>query len=180
MDLIVGTKDLMAFFGVAQTTTSLWKSNGCPNAGHGKWNLKEVFDWWQDNIMSSKVDDKDSTLSAVKLDYWRSKAEWEQIKVDKEKEELIPRKAIATMWATRLSEVSNGLQSLSMRLPPLLEGKSQPEMRTIIDNEQWQMRDNFCRKGRFCEQKEAKPVKKPKKKAAKKTKKKISPRRAAK
>lgn len=57
---------------------------------------------------------------------------------------------VAKQWAARIAEVAAGLTALADRLPPLLEGKAQADMRHIIDGEAWRMRDHYARKGKFC------------------------------
>lgn len=179
MDLIVTTAEVADFFGITIRAVQLWSKNlGCPKAGHGKWNLKEVFDWWFLNLAQDKIanGDGDETLQTAKRMYWSAKAEGERIKVEQVKESLFPREEIAKAWAGRMAEVANGLSSLSMRLSPLLEGKIQSEMRGIIENETWKLRDNYCRVGKFChpdqpkslKKKPAKRIKKPRGKGKKK------------
>ena len=50
----------------------------------------------------------------------------------------------------RVHEVGKGLDYLETLLPPLMEGKSQGERRSIIHDEVWKLRDRFSREGRFC------------------------------
>jgi len=172
-DLIVSTSVICAFFEVSPRTPLNWKQSGCPCERHGRWDLKAVFDWWQNNIMVSASEEKNKALAAIKLDYWRDKARNERLRADKTEEELISKDEVAKQWAMRLSEVANGLAALSMRLPPLLEGKSQSGMRAIIDSEQKKIRGNYYRTGRFCippEKKEPAKRKASSKKAKKKAK----------
>ena len=63
-----------------------------------------------------------------------------------------------------MAEVANGLAAFAMSLPPLLEGLSQPELRKVINKEQWKLRDNYCRTGRFCPPPAEKKPKRKKKK----------------
>lgn len=145
------------FFGVSERAIGKWLKAGCPRIAKGKYDLKDMFNWWQDNMMATKVEEADATLAIAKLEYWQGKAVNETLKANKERSRLISKEAVAAGWSARLSEVANGLQSFSMRLPPLLEGKNQSEMRRIIDDEQWKLRDNFYRNGRFCMPDEDKP-----------------------
>ncbi len=155
---IVPTSFLCAFFEVSANTPSNWRRSGCPNEGHGKWDLKKVFDWWQDNIMVSASEEKNKALAAVKLDYWTDKARNERLKADKEEGLLISKEDVYDQWGARLAEVANGLQALSMRLPPLLEGRSQAAMRKVINEEQRKIRDTYYRTGRFCVPPKRKPA----------------------
>ena len=151
--LLLGTEEMCELMDVSRPTLGLWVKKGCPKFGRGKWRARDVLEWWLLNIyvgMERGSGPEDESMLEVKRQYWQAKAEKERIGVDQMKEELIPRENIASEWAWRMAEVANGLQALAMRLPPLLEGKTQIEMREIIDEEQWVLRDNYCRTGRFC------------------------------
>lgn len=151
--MIAGTNEIADLFGVTTMAVGLWVKKGCPKLGRGQWDVKEVFEWWLANIYQSPgggAEDNDESMLEAKRLYWSAKAEGERIKVEQTKANLIPKKDIANEWAWRMSEVTNGLNALAMRLPPLLEGKTQVEMREVIDKEQWVLRDMYCRTGRFC------------------------------
>jgi len=148
--LIVTTAQLCEIFNVSNTTIANWANLGMPVYKRGNWIFKDIFGWWQENVMASKAEEQDKDIAAVKLDYWREKARNEKLKADKTDGDLIDKKDVAKQWAARLIEVANGLSSLSMRLPPLLEGKTQSQMRGIIDREQKAIRNNYYRTGRFC------------------------------
>ena len=64
---------------------------------------------------------------------------------------LIPRDEVATLWAARVVEVTSGLQGLADRLPPLLVGKDRAQIREIIHEEIWRLRDQYARSGKHCE-----------------------------
>ena len=55
MDFIVNTQIVADFFNVARQTVNAWGRAGCPKLGRGKWNLKQVFDWWQENLADTHV-----------------------------------------------------------------------------------------------------------------------------
>lgn len=148
--MIVNTKELSDFFDVTPRAVNKWSAKGCPKSGRGKWDLKTVHAWWLDNIYASKADDSDESLQEAKRRYWSAKAENEEIKRDESKGLLVKVKDIVLMWSGRVAEIKNGLMALPMRLPPLLEGKPQIEMRQIVEDEVWKLLDNYCRVGRFC------------------------------
>lgn len=151
--MIAGTNEIADLFGVTTMAVGLWVKKGCPKLGRGQWDVKEVFEWWLANIYQSPgggAEDNDESMLEAKRLYWSAKAEGERIKVEQTKANLIPKKDIANEWSFRVSEICSGLNALSMRLPPLLEGKNQIDMRDIIDSEVWNLRDNFARHGRFC------------------------------
>lgn len=180
--MIAGTNEIAELFGVTTMAVGLWVKKGCPKIGRGQWDVKEVLDWWIVNIYQAPgggAEADDESMLEAKRQYWTAKAEGERIKVEQTKGNLIPKKDIASEWSWRMAEVCNGLQSLAMRLPPLLEGKTPIQMREIIDKEQWSLRDIYCRTGRFCPAgteeergEEAKPEPKKRKKRSVKPKKK--------
>ena len=71
------------------------------------------------------------------------------IEIKQKTGEWIPRDEIRSAWTQRVAEVRSGLMALKHRLPPLLEGKTQQEMREAIDAEIFSLLDNFCRTGKF-------------------------------
>jgi hypothetical protein len=82
----------------------------------------------------------------------RIDSEHKALKLAIAKGEYVPRDEVAKEWTGRMLEYCNGLDFLEMRLPPLLEGKTQIEMRSIIRDETRQMRERVVRTGRFCPQ----------------------------
>lgn len=146
----VGTQQLCAFFGISDETTRTWVKAGCPKIGHGSWNLKSVYDWWCENINSEQSDSE--PLSEAKRLYWGAKAESERLKVDQAKGNLVSWPDIEREWTGRLSALVSGLQCFIDRLPPLLEGKSRPEIRKIIESEIFELRSAYAREGRYCPQ----------------------------
>lgn len=147
-DLTVDVGTVARFFGVTARQVQNWvKQKGCPRLKHGLYDLKAVHTWWFEEILG--VDSRE--IEDAKLKYWKWKAEGEKVRVEQAKEDLIPIEQIAEAWAWRMAEVTTGLQSLASRLPPLLEGKTQGDMRAVIEAEVWKMRDSYCRSGKFCE-----------------------------
>lgn len=145
--LITDVKGAAAFFGVTGRTIQLWTKNGnCPKLRHGMYDLKAVFDWWKENISTG---DESKEAQDVKLEYWAWKLEEKKIKVQTLQGQLRTEEQIVKEWAARMSEITTGLQALSRRLPPMIDGKSKAEQQQIIDNEIWKLRDNYCRTGQF-------------------------------
>lgn len=161
--LILGTTDIANFFGVTNKCVSNdWRKAGCPQVKYGTWDLKAVFDWWWENLASDRAAAKggDESLNEAKRQYWWSKAEEGQIKVSQAKEDLIEKDKIYKQWAQRMAEYKNGCFGLVNALPPLLEGKSQAEMRKAIEGHVWNMFKRVTRYGKFCKaQKETKKKK---------------------
>lgn len=152
LDIVVTTDQAAKFFGVTRKALMDWANKGCPKEKRGRWNLKQVFDWWWENLAGDRAAQQsdDESMNEAKRLYWWQKYEGERINNKQRQDHLVPREQIAREWAWRVAEVANGLSAIAKRLPPLLEGKSQSDMVKIIEGEMWKIRDNFCRSGRFC------------------------------
>jgi phage terminase Nu1 subunit (DNA packaging protein) len=146
------TSQLAMVFDVSVATIGTWKTNGCPNDGHNQWDLKDVVYWWAENIYEKQNDimpgaDMDSDIMEAKRKYIVAKAEAESIKVELLRGSVIKIDDIVKAGAWRVAELSNSLSALSLRLPSLLIGKTEIEMRSIISDEVWRLRDAFTRTG---------------------------------
>ena len=152
MQITTKSSEVCKFFDITAQTLSNWKEQGCPQVKYGTWDLKAVFDWWWENIASDKAarEGGDESMNEAKRIYWWEKAKGEQYKNEQLAESLIAKDKIAKEWAARVAEVASGLSAMTDRLPPLLEGKTQADMRQIISDETWRMRDHYARKGKFC------------------------------
>jgi len=173
--LLLGTGDVARFFGVtAKCVSNDWRKAGCPQVKYGTWDLKQVFDWWWENIASERAAKMggDESINEAKRQYWWSKAEEGQLKVSQAREDLIDKTTVHKQWAQRMAEYKNGCFGLVNLLPPLLEGKNQGEMREAIEDYVWGMFKRVCRYGKFCKQqpqaKKATPAKKKGGRASKK------------
>jgi len=149
---IVGTKDVADFFDVTDEAVRLWAKNGCPKDSRGRWNLKEVFVWWWDNIASDRLErgDDDETLKSAKRRYWVAKAQNEEIKADVTRGKLVPVDDVAREWAARVTELTGGLNAMAYRLAPALEGKTKMEILDIIKAEVRELRESYARVGTYC------------------------------
>lgn len=148
----MSTQYVTEFFEVSRPTLTNWREAGCPQVKRGRWDLKEVFDWWWKNIASDRAaaEGGDASINEAKRQYWWGQAEEKQLKVSQAKGELIEIEEVYNQWAKRSAEYKNGAFGLINSLPPLLEGKSQPEMRGAIEEHVWGMFDRVVRYGKFC------------------------------
>ncbi len=149
MELIVSTKTCAIFFEITSATLSLWYKRGCPKISHGKWNLVEVFKWWQENI-AELYENESGNLADIKIHYWAAKAERERFELKIKQGQFASRRQIAAEWATRVESVTSGLEMLVDRLPPLLVGKRRREIAQILSAEIFRLRDAYATKGRYC------------------------------
>ena len=173
--MIVSSKNLCEIFGINQKMLSRWSVAGCPKLGKNKWNPRDVIAWWSENIYEPRLEseEKDESLKNARQRYWKAKAEKEEINVATIKDELIPKKILSDLWCSRVAEVRAGLLNLSDRLPPVLVGRDQPEIREVVHKEVVALLNMYAREGRYTPRPKPMSKSKPKKKIAKrKTKKK--------
>jgi hypothetical protein len=147
--MLVQTKEVAAFFGVTRQAVGKWVDAGCPKLDRGRFNLKDVHGWWLLNIYAERAANDDEGLAEAKRRYWTAKADRETMAANTQKKDLIHKDEIYTQWAGRMAEYKSGLFYFVDSLPPLLEGKTQPEMRKLIDDLVWKMFDRLCRTGSF-------------------------------
>lgn len=145
--MIVTTNQIADLFSITDRAVRKWSDKGCPRAGHGKWDLKLVLQWWLDNIYRSE-DDGDE-LASAKLEYWQAKARNETVKADLSEGSVMAIHEFKVAWAWRVGEMSNGLGAIPMRTASLLVGKTEKEIKSILENEMWKIRDKFSRTGKF-------------------------------
>jgi phage terminase Nu1 subunit (DNA packaging protein) len=150
--LYVSTSFLAQLFGKTDRTISSWaKDRGMPKIKHGLFDLKAVLAWWLQEVYESEAEASNEDIQAVKLEYWKWKTENEKMKAQQTSGELVALSDISLASGTRAVEFTRGLEFLEHRLPPLLHGKTALEMRPIIRKETRAIRENYVRKGRFCE-----------------------------
>lgn len=168
--ILITTHQASLLLDIDPGTLTRWKRLGLDEAmlGKNQWDAKKLLDWWLDNIYQAGSEET-PTLQAERVRYERARADKMEIQVSQLRGDLLPRSDVAEGWAWRLHEVFNGLNAYRDRLPPILEGKNKIEMRKIIDNENWNLKDNFYREGKFCPKQEVK--KQPSKRGSKKKKK---------
>lgn len=138
--LVVSTKQVADFFDVSRQTISNWAKAGCPKLGRGRFDLKAVFDWWNENI-NAGADDSD--IQQVKLEYWRAKASIESLKEKEKRSKLIPVEEVREEFVGRLAVFRAGHQMLIDRLPPLLEGQDKATIKKILREELGRMFEQY-------------------------------------
>ena len=148
--IVVSTPACASFFDISERGLRKWKSKGCPAQGHGLWNLQDVFRWWQENIMESKTEEKDPEIAGVKFDYWSARARQENVKADAAEGRYIAKADLKVEWLKRSSLYRSGMLAMSSRLPPLLLGKSEVEMRSVLHSEACLILSALSQDHEFC------------------------------
>lgn len=145
--MIASTNQIAEIFGVTDRAIRLWSDRGCPKNSYGKWDVRKVLNWWLENIY--KTEDDTEEMAAAKLEYWQAKSRVEKVKADVAEDKAILVDDFKQSWVWRVSEMSNGLGSIPLRLAPLVVGKTESDIRSILENEIWKIRDKFARTGKF-------------------------------
>ena len=146
-DLLVSTAQLARLLGVSVYTIRGWaREEGLPRVRPGVFELGKALRWWRERV--SKRGGK-AELEHWTTQYRKVKAQLEQIKLERERGELIPRAEIAKLWAMRAAEVKAGLMQLIRKLPPRLEGLEKEEMAEIIREEVYAVLKRYTRKGPY-------------------------------
>jgi len=150
---------MAGFFEVTAKTICAWAKMGMPKESYGSYNLKKCFDWWCENIERTK-EDNDPKITELRAENLRIKNDRERMKRDTEREMLFPKAEIANEWVKRVVEIRQGLLTLPVKLPPLLEGKPADEMRPVIKTVIYRLLEAYSRGSKFTPAKKTKAKKK--------------------
>lgn len=145
--MIITTAQVAEAFGVTSQTVAIWVKKGLPKHAYGKFDLATTIQWWVTTMYRAEDDDAD--IKDAKEAYWQAKARNETVKADLAEEKVMPIEDFKKAWAWRVSEVFSGILGWSMRLSPLLVGKTDKEIQSILENEAWSLCDKFSRTGKF-------------------------------
>ena len=148
MNVELSTRQCAELFDVSSRTIQAWGQAGCPQVGRNRWDLKEIFSFWIENINSSQIDE-DETMVEIKRGYWREKSEGEKLRNQKTREELVPWSEVEAQWAGRVALVTSGLEAFKFRLAPILEGKTRKAMQKILGDEVRYLRESYARDGKY-------------------------------
>jgi hypothetical protein len=152
-----------AFLGVSVSAVGNYCQMGMPKAERGKYNLKDCFKWWLENIYAPK-----NATAQAKTDherYMAAKADNEELKRDRLREALIPKERVVTEFASRAADLKTTLRAFRFRLAPTLEGKEREDIAHIMGKEIDLLLESFCRMGRYAAlpaEDQSTPAKKPK------------------
>lgn len=174
--VVKSAKEVGEFFGRTLRTVRYWVVKGMPRRSDG-YDLAAIGQWalglgliqelpaglrsaevsqpgaqpqGQPQAAPDQVPLIGSDRARYETEIKRIDAEHKALKLSIARGDYVPRADLAREWGARMSEVTNGLDFLEMRLPPILEGKTQMEMRSIIREEIWKIKDRYYRTGRFC------------------------------
>lgn len=140
---------LAEFFNVSTKTICEWVKNGMPKEKYATYDLKKCFDWWLETIEATK-EDANPKLVELRAEGQKIKNQREQIKLDTERGLLISKEEVVDQWCKRIAVVKQSLLSLAVRLPPVVEGKSRQEIRSLVNDEAVRILEDYSRPGRHC------------------------------
>ena len=155
--MVVTTKTACEFFSVDRSTLGRWRDafdeKGAYNCyiNKNKWDLRKLVELWADNVHGgdSKLTGDDA-LDGAKRQYWQAKARVESVRADQAERSVFSREEVVSKWRKKNVAVCTGLELFADRLPPLLEGHNQLEMREIIDKEVGYLRNSYGTIGEYC------------------------------
>ncbi len=125
---------------------------GCPRNKDRTYSLPAVIAWMVEQAEDRAGSNPKAVSGGKWLDeYRRERYLLTRMEREQAEGELLCRNEVATLWASRVCEITSGLQGLIDRLPPLLLGKDRAAMREIIHEEIWRLRDRYARSGKHCE-----------------------------
>ena len=148
IDLSREKDEIEIIFNTMQMARALGKSEATVRRmdlvreGRGRWRLFASLERVRKTGTKEEKERWETELKAAK-------AQLEQIKLERERGELIPRAEIAKLWAMRAAEVKAGLMQLVRKLPPRLEGLEKEEMAEIIREEVYAVLKRYTRKGPY-------------------------------
>lgn len=143
------------YAGVSKRTLSYHVTRGnIRQNDDGTIDKDELDRWLQSKGRKKKAADGERDISAEKEEAdlrWRlARAQREELLVSQIRGETLTLEEVLQAWTVRVAEVTAGLQNLVDRLPPLLDGRGREEIRAILTEEIWALRDRYARDGKFC------------------------------
>jgi len=142
--------DLARCFGVDRSMVTRWKKAGMPET-KGVFSLPECIKWRLEreaDAMTPKAgvsDEGEKWLTAFR----RERARMARLERLARQGELISKPEVIEEWSMRASELKKSLLAAPVRLSPVLEGKSQGEMRAVLKEFVYELLMAYCRAGRF-------------------------------
>jgi hypothetical protein len=138
-------------------TIARWTHAGMPRNKDGSYSLPAIVNWLVEREVAAATSDQAmkgapaAEADSPALERYRSaRAAMAELDLKVKKGELISNGDVARGWALRVAEVAAGLETLADRLPPLLVGKTREEIRIVIGDEVWRLRDQYARAGKYC------------------------------
>lgn len=136
--VFVNTEALCLIFHVTRPALSQWKSAGCPQEARGRWDLGKVIAWKSGKWIGAEDGDEEDLKKRqliAETTFREERARKTALEAGILEGEYYHRDDIAETWAGRVAEVKAALLSLPRRLPVELVGKTEREIKDLIDTE---------------------------------------------
>lgn len=151
-EVIDSFDDAAKYLGVSKRTVNVHLGKGTfkqnPDGTFQKSELNKYLEKYKRKPENEKTIEIRKGRADLRLKIARARRE--ELLVDELKENLMSKEVIATEWAKRVSLVTSGLEAFADRLPPLLEGKTREQMREILRDEVWELRNAYATVGKYC------------------------------
>ncbi|MBF0500026.1 MAG: hypothetical protein HQM09_07835 [Candidatus Riflebacteria bacterium] len=147
---VLSGADLARCFGVDRSMVTRWKKAGMPET-KGVFSLPECIKWRLEREADAMAPKTSASTEGEKwlTAFRRERAITARLERRKVQGSLISKSDVSSEWVKRLLELRQGLLTLPVRLPPVLEGKDVDAMRPIIKDILYKMMESYARTGQF-------------------------------
>jgi hypothetical protein len=120
---------------------------GCPRKENGRYRAADVIEWL---IGQSTMESSPGETESRELERFRRiRADLLQMEFDERRNRLVNYDIMMRAWCRRVRHVTSALELLYDRLPPMLVGRDQEEIREILVREFNDMRSQFAKRGKY-------------------------------
>jgi hypothetical protein len=140
--------ELAEIFGVTVRTISNWKNDGLPSHRDSTYDLRTAIEWRFDLLATTNSSPEQASPALER--YRELRCAVLQSELDEREGRLVDWPTIRAGWCHRVSIVTQALEALVNRLPPMLEGCDRHEMRRVLVDELNHLRCSFAKEGKYC------------------------------
>lgn len=154
-DLLTSFDEAAEYCGVSKRTISYHLKRGNISQNPDGTFNREVLDAYlkkYGRAMTPNADKDPATVKRERADlrYRVAKAKREEMAVKEAEGRLIDWPTVRTGWGRRVVMVTQGLDAMVDRLPPMIEGRKKNEIRNILRDEFNILRYSFAKHGKYC------------------------------
>ena len=118
------------FFNITRQGIYFWFKRGCPKRGYGKCDLKEVFEWWKNNII--KDPDGVGTYGKARTESERYKADLRKIELEEKRGQLVSVEEVRKAAFDRGRQMRDAFLNLPDQVGPILAAESSDRQVTLL------------------------------------------------
>ncbi len=149
----ISTAEMSNLFGVTIPALRKWVKNGCPQLGHGKWDLKAVLAWKRGIAQEGEQQTEAESMRERKLKaetlYREERARRERLQREILEGKYYPRGDVEDAWAGRCAELRASLLDWSKTLPQELLGLGQNEVERVVYDRACELLEQYSRDGTY-------------------------------